>query len=65
MADVLMLARLHKTQQALLAKLGPSSRRKPQQKPVTRALIVLPYLSIGALACFQACSDTNRPWSYC
>lgn len=65
MADVLMLARLHKTQQALLAKLGPSSRRKPQQKPVTRALIVLPYLSIGALTCSQACSGTNGPWNHC
>lgn len=49
-ADVLMLSRLHKTQQALLAKAGPHKSRKPppQQQPVTRALIVLPYLSIGA-----------------
>lgn len=47
-ADVLMLSRLHETQQALLAKAGPQKNRKPQQQPVTRALIVLPYLSIGA-----------------
>lgn len=50
-ADMLMLSRLHKTQQALLAKAGPHKTRKPQQQqqqPVTRALIVLPYLSIGA-----------------
>jgi hypothetical protein len=46
-ADVLMLSRLHGTQQALLAKAGPHRGHKPQQKPVTRALIVLPYLSIG------------------
>jgi hypothetical protein len=47
-ADVLMLSRLHSKQQALLAKAGPSRGHKPQQQPVTRALIVLPYLSIGA-----------------
>jgi hypothetical protein len=46
-ADVLMLSRLHTTQQALLAKAGPHRGHKPQQPPVTRALIVLPYLSIG------------------
>lgn len=42
-----MLSRLHKTQEALAAKLKPQKGRKPQQQPVTRALIVLPYLSIG------------------
>jgi hypothetical protein len=42
-----MLSRLHSKQQALLAKAGPSRGHKPQQQPVTRALIVLPYLSIG------------------
>lgn len=45
-----MLARLHRTQQDLLAKAGPPRRphqQQQQQQPVTRALIVLPYLSIG------------------
>lgn len=57
-----MLSRLHKTQQALMAKAGHNKGRKPQQQPVTRALIVLPYLSIGehSRMALQSCCSIQR-----
>jgi hypothetical protein len=51
-AEVLMLARLHATQQAWAQQDGRRAHRHApwgaqQHQPVVRALMVLPYLSIG------------------
>jgi hypothetical protein len=60
-AEVLMLARLHKVQLAL-KQAQPRQRqqqqRGPVQQPVTRALMVLPYLSIGV--CWCLCVGRQR-----